>query len=161
MRAAAGASVSMKMNDRTYDRHWGISEGKEGVPPTSNAEAGSLLDESALGQLRALDRPGRPSVLARVLTQYLTAAAESVEKLREAVRTGDAAALTQTAHRLKSGSAQVGALSMAGACQELENIGRAARFDGAPLVLERLERQYRGVVRAIDTELTKGKGDRT
>jgi HPt (histidine-containing phosphotransfer) domain-containing protein len=153
--------MSMRMDDHTYDRYREISKGKEGVPPSSNAEAGSLLDETALAQLRALDRPGRPSVVARVLTQYLAAAAEAVEKLREAVRSGDAAGLMQTAHRLKSGSAQVGALSMAGACQELENIGRAARFDGAPLVLERLERQYRGVVRAIDTELTKGKGDQT
>lgn len=148
------------MDEHTYDRDGGISEGKEGVPPSSNPEVGSLLDESALAQLRALDRPGRPSVLARILTQYLTAAAEAVEKLREAVCAGDASALTHIAHRLKSGSAQVGALAMADACQELEHIGRAARFDGAQQEYERLEREYQAVVRALRTELSKRKEDR-
>lgn len=116
---------------------------------------GDVIDAEALARLKALDRPGRPSVYAKVLSRYLPAAQESVESLREAVKTGDLDTLARVAHRLKSSSAQVGALALAASCQELERQGRSGTVEGAAVLCERLEAHYREVVRVLERELAR------
>ncbi len=143
------------MDDHSYGQ---LSEREESRQPPSNRDTGAPVDEMALAQLRALDRPGRPSVFARILIQYLATAAEGVDKIREAIRAGDAATLNRVAHRLKSSSAQVGALSMANSCRELEAIGRSARVDGASQVFERLMKQHGAVAQALQIEIAKREG---
>jgi HPt (histidine-containing phosphotransfer) domain-containing protein len=117
------------------------------------------IDSEAIARLRALDRPGRPSLFAKILTQYLATAAEGMDKLRDAIRTQDATVLHQTAHRFKSSSAQVGALSMAASCQELELLGRTQSLEGADQVFERLKAEYREATHILTSELAATKGD--
>lgn len=113
----------------------------------------TLIDNTSLARLRVLDRPGRPSVFAKVVNQYLESAQQTVEQLREALRRSDAALLRATAHRLKSSSAQLGALTVAARCQELESMGQACRVEGAQEVFARLETDYRQVADRLKAEL--------
>jgi len=136
----------------------------ESPPSSTTAEftvGEGFLDPAALDRLRALDRPGRPSVFAKVLTQYLATAEEGVTQLRESLRKGDATTLQTAAHRLKSSSAQLGASTMAALCQELESLGRAQTMEGVTILFARLEADYREVARRLRTELTPSTGDRT
>ncbi|MCK7580389.1 MAG: hypothetical protein MZV65_35250 [Chromatiales bacterium] len=65
------------------------------APPPAPADA--PLDERALAQIRALQRPGQPSVLGKIIGLYLDGAPALLQRLREAVAAGDGEALRQAA----------------------------------------------------------------
>ncbi len=118
-------------------------------PPPAPAE----IDKTAWDAILALQRPGRPDILAKVLTAYLNDSRTLVEEIRTAVQTQDAVALTKAAHRLKSSSAQLGALATAAHCKELEHQGRLASLDSAPGLLAQLTDAHQAACAAMTSEL--------
>jgi len=113
----------------------------------------SPLDPKSLDVLRALQQTGGSDVLGKVLRTYLRSAPPLLIALREAVTGGDAAAVRQAAHSLKSSSAQVGALVFSAHCKELEALGRANTLTNAPTVLAYLEEEYPVVEAALTATL--------
>ncbi len=111
------------------------------------------IDTTAWEAIRALQRPGRPDILAKVLTTYLNDARTLVEEIRAAVEAQDADTLAKAAHRLKSSSAQLGALATAAHCKELEQLGRLARLDDAARLMTQLTEAHQVACAAILTEL--------
>ena len=79
------------------------------------------IDTRYLDVIRSLQRPGKPDLLENVIGQYLEDAALQVEVMRNGYSTGDTAAVKAASHRLKSSSANLGALHLAELCQELES----------------------------------------
>lgn len=118
-------------------------------PPPSAAE----IDKAAWEAILALQRPGRPDILAKVLTAYLNDSRILVEEIRTAVHTQDPVVLAKAAHRLKSSSAQLGALATSAHCKELENLGRLARLDGAAGLLAQLTDAHQAACAVITREL--------
>ena len=114
------------------------------------------FDPAALARIRALQRPGRPDLIATVLSQYLESSRQSVESLRQALRTEEAEGLRAAAHRLKSSSAQLGALAVAAHCQELEQIGATHAFDRVAETFHKLERDYAKICSIFQAELIQG-----
>ncbi|MCK6493215.1 MAG: ATP-binding protein [Nitrospira sp.] len=131
-------------------------QGVAGQPTTSHEEISPALDLKALDSIRALQRPNRPNVLASVLRKYLDNSRESVEALRAAIRSGDPAAVQAIAHRLKSSSAQLGALAVAARCKELEQIGIRKDLVDADRVFEQLQSEYVTVCTTFRNEIAKG-----
>jgi len=118
-------------------------------PPPSSVE----IDKTAWNAIVALQRPGRPDILAKVLTAYLNDSRILVEEIRNAVETQDADTLAKAAHRLKSSSAQLGALATAAHCKELEQLGRLARLDGAAALLAQLMDAHQATCATMTGEL--------
>ncbi len=114
------------------------------------------LDLKALESIRALQRPNRPNVLASVLRKYLDSSRESVDALRDAIRANDSAALQAIAHRLKSSSAQLGAIAVAARCKDLEAIGIQKCLIDADRIFEQLQVEYASVCTAFRNEISKG-----
>ncbi|MFO0732594.1 MAG: PAS domain S-box protein [Nitrospiraceae bacterium] len=114
------------------------------------------LDLKALDSIRALQRPSRPNVLASVLRKYLDSSRESVDALRDAIRAHDPAALQAIAHRLKSSSAQLGAIAVAARCKELEALGIQQNLIDADRIFEQLQTEYAFVCTAFRNEISKG-----
>ena len=50
--------------------------------------------------------------------------------------------MTESAHTLKSTSANLGAVALAALCKELETMGRQARSDGADEILVEIDRLH-------------------
>jgi two-component system sensor histidine kinase/response regulator len=111
----------------------------ENTPPVP---ADSLLDERALAQIRALQRPGQPSMLGKIIGIYLDSSPVLLQRLRDAVATGDGEALRQAAHSFKSGCANLGATQLAARCSELEQQGRDQRLEEAAALLQAVEIDY-------------------
>ncbi len=111
------------------------------------------IDKAAWEAILALQRPGRPDILAKVLTAYLNDSRTLVEEIRAAVQSQDAVALAKAAHRLKSSSAQLGALATSAHCKELESLGRLARLDGAAALLAQLTDAHQAACAEITSEL--------
>jgi len=79
------------------------------------------IDQSALDAIRALQRPGKPDILARIVNMYLQKTPELIGNIREGVASNDAEKVKIAAHTLKSSSAYVGAAQLAEVCSRLES----------------------------------------
>ena len=113
------------------------------------------MDLKALDGIRALQRPNRPDVLASVLRKYLDNSRESVDALRDAIRANDATALQAIAHRLKSSSAQLGAIAVAAGCKELEAMGSRNNLVDADRLFIQLHADYLAACTVFRNEIAK------
>ncbi len=129
---------------------------REGKFDGSMAEP-AVIDRSALDAIRALQRPGHPDIVARIVSQYVETSREMVDRIRRAVLSKDAAELRASAHRLKSSSAQLGALALAANCRELEMMGASQQLDRAGEVLGQFDQRYKAACAALQEELAKAR----
>ena len=90
-----------------------------------------------------------------MIEKYVASSTEYIVSIRRAVEAGDATALVQAAHALKSSSGMMGAAMFAELCHELELLGRAATLDRVPEVLSKLEASYPSVCAALEGEAGK------
>lgn len=88
----------------------------------SPAESELLVwDASALNRILG----NKPAVQQRLLNTFLSGAEEQVVEMRLAVAAENGEAITEMAHKLKSGARAVGAMQLGEWCQQLERMGRA------------------------------------
>jgi CheY-like chemotaxis protein len=113
----------------------------------------SPLDERALDQIRALQQPGAPNLLGKIIGLYLDSSAGLLQQIREAIAGEDGEALWWAAHSLKSSSANVGATELAAACKELEQRGRERQLADSADLLQALETHYGRAREALTLEL--------
>ena len=128
--------------------------GKQPEGP-SVAISSVVIDSKALDTLRALQRPGRPDIVARVVNIYLDSSPQLLRAMQEAVEQGDASALERAAHSLKSSSANIGAMRLAELSKELEAMGRNNTLGVAASLVSSLEGELRGVWDALSVELKR------
>lgn len=116
---------------------------------------GAKLDPRALDQIRALDRPGSPSMLGKVIQVYLTTTPQLLTAMRAGMEQRDAEAVRQAAHSLKSASANLGATGLAERCRTLEAQARAGGCPEPGLEIETLEAEFQQVHRELEAELQR------
>lgn len=109
------------------------------------------LDPDALAMLRECDPDG--TLLPELVELFQSETPRRLVALRAAFTAGDPSALTQEAHALKSGCAQLGARQMADLCQRLEIQGRIGSMQAAGPLLDELEREFPAVTAALRTQL--------
>jgi signal transduction histidine kinase/CheY-like chemotaxis protein len=110
------------------------------------------LDSKVLDGLSRLQQPGAPSILRRVIDLYLESSRQLQGRLREAVASADVTLLRESAHALKSSSANVGALSLAELCRRLEMMGRENDLSEVSAIHERFEKEFVRVVAALELQ---------
>lgn len=107
---------------------------------------GAAIDRGVLAELEAM----RPGLRDRVFALFLRDSPALVDTIVRAASVLDEAALTQAAHRLKSGAANLGARRMVRLCDALEAIGRGAEAARAVELATELERELGAVLAEID-----------
>ncbi len=119
---------------------------KDTLSPTPVAGEKTLsecdFDESALDSLRCLQRPNKPDLIGRVIDSYLLDAPQLLDQMRNAISGHDPDNLYRCAHKLKSGSSDVGAHRLAAACKALESMGRQNSIESAPDVFAEAEGSF-------------------
>lgn len=118
-------------------------------------EATDLVDRSAWEPIRMLKRPGHPDPLGKLLATYVKDSRTLVEQLRQAIASKDSTMLHALAHRLKSSSATLGAMTLATHCKELEALGRERRIEEAPDRFRELERDFTAVCSIFQAAINK------
>ena len=98
--------------------------------------SGELLDFNVIRDLAEATSDSGPGFLRGVLERFASDACGCIERMRRHARNGDTASLASEAHRLKGSSGTVGAILLAGACQEIERSARAGICTGMELRLE-------------------------
>ena len=106
------------------------------------------LDLSRLNMLHSLQIEGEPSIVAHVVSMYLTDAEPLIAGLDEIFESGEMEKLQRTAHSLKSSSANVGAVIVSELCQELEVHCKNKKFVDTIENINRIKTEF---VRARDS----------
>jgi CheY-like chemotaxis protein len=113
-----------------------------------------VLDPKLLANIRALQRPGKPDLVRKVLEQYLASTPSLFHAIQDALGRKAAPAVQQNAHSLKSSSATIGAATVAALSKELEMMGKANTLDTAATVLSQAETAYAQVQRVLIVQLS-------
>ncbi len=88
---------------------------------TKETELGlSPVDHNVLSALRKLQMKGKPDILEKIIRAYITTSESLIAELRYALAGNNLEALQNSAHSLKSSSANVGAIALSEICKELE-----------------------------------------
>jgi len=112
----------------------------------------AVLDQHALGRIRALHTPGGPNFFAKVVGLYFSSSLALTDTLRAAAASGDAGGIREAAHALKSCSANVGALAFAELCKEVELAAAGGKLEDARVLVDRLLTEYIHVLQALDAQ---------
>ena len=129
-----------------------VLESCEAAPPELPLARETVLDVRALEQIRALQQPGAPDLLEKIIGLYLDNSRSMTERIRVALAAGDANGLREAAHALKSSSANVGATGLADIARQLETLGRDANVDAARPLVDRMSNEHQRVVTALQAK---------
>jgi HPt (histidine-containing phosphotransfer) domain-containing protein len=122
------ATDECKRRNRISARSSAKSRGDAGVP---------ILDPEAVAQLREYGE----DCIVEIVNLYLTELTSRLIEMRSAITRRDAARLCESAHALKGGSGNVGALGMMTLCQELESVAQIGEFGSALHLVELIEHE--------------------
>jgi CheY-like chemotaxis protein len=111
------------------------------------------LDAAALGRIRALDRPGRPSMLERVVAVFVATAEQQIGAIQNALLAADLDGVRRIAHSLKASFGNVGALHLARHTAELEQACVRADIGAARSLAISIQRSYPAVVDALQRQV--------
>ncbi|CAH1208613.1 putative Histidine kinase [Candidatus Nitrotoga sp. BS] len=111
-----------------------------------------LLDFQALDRIRALQRPGTPNILNKIITLYLENTPKLLDAIRDAEVRCDWAAMSRAAHTCKSSSANLGALRMATLCEEMEHYARDGKYEEAQARFGLIQEEYTKLILALQMQ---------
>lgn len=128
------------------------------IPASAGASAPvgqSSINQDSLDNIRQLQQPGQPDLLGKIIALYLDDSPGLINALRESVSKGDAESVRLTAHRFKSGSANLGAIELAELCRRLEEMGRDNELADASVFINRIETEFREISEELLREAEK------
>ncbi len=107
------------------------------------------LDPDAIAALRALQIPGRPSIVLRVFDLFESSTAKLLAELDQGLASADLTRVTRAAHTLKSSSANIGAIALAERAKAIEASGREGNLDGCRAATEGLHPLFDATLAAV------------
>jgi len=109
----------------------------------------TVIDESVLDNYRRIQQPGKPDIIKRLVDIYLGSSPDILRKISDAGAKGDMERLWQSAHSLKSSSANLGATTLAALCETVEEMGRNNQEDNLLEMIAKIEKEYARVSREL------------
>ena len=110
------------------------------------------LDPKALQALRDMAGEDASEIITKVIDSYLEDAPQLLQALNAAITQGNATALLNAAHTLKSTSATLGATKLSQLCKDLEIIGRAGTTSDALVLASQVKAEYARVQAALQIQ---------
>jgi CheY-like chemotaxis protein/HPt (histidine-containing phosphotransfer) domain-containing protein len=127
------------------------SKAEKQVASLEPIETPEPVDDAALDKISALG----PAVLGKVADLYFGSSPKLLDSMRIAAGSRDAESMRIAAHTMKSASANLGALTLADLCKELEMKGRNGAIDGILPFVAEVEEEYDRVKSALEREVER------
>jgi HPt (histidine-containing phosphotransfer) domain-containing protein len=109
-----------------------------------------VLDPAIVADLRrARDAFGNPEFIRQLVELFQTGTPRKLDRVRDALAAGDAAAVAQVAHALTSNCGMLGASRMAAACARMEEAASRGDLASAAAAFRDAERDLPGVLHAL------------
>jgi PAS domain S-box-containing protein len=144
--------MSHQSNDRQIFTN---DESEEEEIPRASSQEYTILDESALQELKDMAGDDAAAIITELIDYYLEDSPKLLQSIMEAIKQEDANGLQRAAHTLKSSSASLGALKFSQLCKALEALGRAGNVAEASTHLAELMEAYHGVEFSLHLEKKK------
>ncbi|MBK9306279.1 MAG: response regulator [Nitrospira sp.] len=119
------------------------------------SEKSLVVDQKAWKSITSLQRPGKEDALAKILSLYLLDSRDLVTRLQEGMRAGDAQAVNQAAHSLKSRSSVLGAVTLSKLCRQFEDASRQGQLAEAEPLLGQLDAAFDHASQIFQSELER------
>lgn len=161
--------LSLRSLDETLRQHlpngrlaWRASWAEPRREASANAAAPSpgepAIDRKALDNVRALQQPGAPDLVAQMVERFTAYAAKLLRDIEQAGQNSDAVGVKDAAHSLKSSAATVGANTLVALAKNLERSARQNDLNNTGAILERLYAEYEIARSALRQELSERQG---
>jgi HPt (histidine-containing phosphotransfer) domain-containing protein len=121
----------------------------------ASAPAADILDRRVLDRIRAIQRPGQPDLVARVLQMYLERSPAQIRAIAAAADAADAAGLARAAHDLKGGSGNLGLVQVVELLARVEQLAREGQLAGIAAMLSELPAVHAAAIAAVRDELAR------
>ncbi|MEM0978836.1 MAG: Hpt domain-containing protein [Cyanobacteria bacterium P01_H01_bin.58] len=108
-----------------------------------------ILNAETLASIRTMAGANAAEFLADIVTDFVMDAPKDIATILQAIANGDAKSLSHSAHRLRSGSASLGADRLAELCQTLEMQGRAGSVPPLADCQGHIQNTYEAAKRAL------------
>jgi HPt (histidine-containing phosphotransfer) domain-containing protein len=127
------------------------------LPDAGVAQAApAAVDRQALGKVRAMLGESTSQLLAELIDTYLNDTPELLATLHAAAARGDATTFRRAAHKLRSSSVFLGATTLAGLCDEVEEAARAGIATNSIEWVRRAEIEFARVKDVLELEQAGG-----
>jgi signal transduction histidine kinase/ligand-binding sensor domain-containing protein/CheY-like chemotaxis protein/HPt (histidine-containing phosphotransfer) domain-containing protein len=113
----------------------------------------NVLDFIAINNIREVERQTQKPILKTIFEGFIAQMDEKLEEIRENFKTADSETLYQTAHAIKSMSANVGAKKVKQLSGEIESIARSGSITQVDAILDDLDSAYAEFLTAFTLEL--------
>ncbi|MBL0088485.1 MAG: response regulator [Ideonella sp.] len=118
-----------------------VARGSKASPP-ADRDATSLIDQRTVAELRAIDEPGRPSLLRSLMQDYLAETPGAISEIKRFADRREASLLAQRAHKLAGVSASLGASGINEVCVRIERHVAAGDLTGLAAMIDQLEMRF-------------------
>ena len=122
---------------------------------TIDSPSSPVIDTQILQATRGL-AGGNTEFITQLVEIYLKESDKLLETMSEAVASQDIETLGSAAHKLKSGSASLGAIALSNMCKELELISSTGNLTEAQEKLPQIQAEYQKVKIALPLECQQG-----
>jgi len=93
-----------------------------------HADMVTVVDTQALKAIAALQRPGKPDLLKRIVALFTSEAPKATELMQQGLDKGDLKLVRNITHTMKTPSAYVGAHALSERCRDIERAARDQNF---------------------------------
>jgi HPt (histidine-containing phosphotransfer) domain-containing protein len=107
------------------------------------------VDKSVLDSIAAIQRKGEPDIVQKIINVYLSDTKSTLEKLSLAVKETNETDIFLLAHKLKSSSANVGAIYLSSLLKNLEALGKENNLRDAQELFTQILKEFDLVQQAL------------
>lgn len=116
------------------------------------------IDKQALDALRILNTTSNPTGFVDLISTFLKSSRTTLNQLREAFDDANPESIAQTAHSLRSSSANLGAVALSKLCQELEETAATNDMPEIGTLVGAISDEFNTVCSTLAIEITKSPG---
>lgn len=113
-----------------------------GPHAASAQQTDAIIDWSQIDSLRSIDPQGKTGIVGRAISLYIDSAPKLIEEIRGFRNAVDLKDVRRAAHSLKSSSASLGAIVVAGLSKTIEQAAATGDFEIIDATMSSLESEY-------------------
>lgn len=138
--------------------HLSLTTNEDTENSSDKSTSGRILDPEVIQQLRVLGEKSGRDVLGKSINHFIKNTPVDMDNLYTAIQQQDAERLRLKAHSLKSGSANLGAMTFSELCKQLEFAARENQMILSPPLYKSLKDMLPSVLNALRKEIGQPPG---
>jgi two-component system, sensor histidine kinase and response regulator len=133
-----------------------VSAARSTVPQTDQIRNSVCIERGVLENIRSIFGASAHEMLKTLIQIYISDSPALLVEMSKALQDRDSVTMAKAAHALRSSSANLGAVGLAGFCRIVEDIARTDSTEGTESAIAQIQTEYERVKEALEGELQRG-----